>query len=130
MDEIIEGSKGDLINSIARNTKKNILTGGLRKLSNATLEARKEGKSSLESQKQQEHFCRQVSLRRGMRQEFDRSLGKVNYIHIERKNVTQIVVYIPLKTIFVTVEPELSMIKKLQVVNRIKRIITNLKKTS
>ena len=46
MDEIIEGSKGDLINSIARNTKKNILTGGLRKLSNATLEARKEGKSS------------------------------------------------------------------------------------
>ena len=46
MDEIIEESKGDLINSIARNTKKNILTGGLRKLSNATLEARKEGKSS------------------------------------------------------------------------------------
>ena len=90
----------------------------------------KEGKSSLESQKQQEHFCRQVSLRRGMRQEFDRSLGKVNYIHIERKNVTQIVVYIPLKTIFVTVEPELSMAKKLQIVNRIKRIITNLKKIS
>ena len=90
----------------------------------------KEGKSSLESQKQQEHFCRQVSLRRGMRQEFDRSLGQVNYIHIERKNVTQIVVYIPLKTIFVTVEPELSMTKKLQIVNRIKRIITNLKKIS
>ena len=90
----------------------------------------KEGKTSLESQKQQEHFCQQVALRREMRQEFDRSLGKVNYIHIERKNVTQIVVYIPLKTIFVTVEPELSMIKKLQVVNRIKRIITNLKKTS
>ena len=90
----------------------------------------KEGKSSLESQKQQEHFCRQVSLRRGVRQEFDRSLGQVNYIHIERKNVTQIVVYIPLKTIFVTVEPELSMTKKLQIVNRIKRIITNLKKIS
>ena len=90
----------------------------------------KEGKTSLESQKQQEHFCRQVSLRRGMRQEFDRSLGKVNYIHIERKNVTQIVVYIPLKTIFVTVEPKLSMAKKLEIVKKIKQVVRNLKKIS
>jgi len=90
----------------------------------------KEGKTSLESQKQQEHFCRQVALRRKMRQEFDMSLGKVSYVHIERKNVTQIVVYIPLKTIFVTVEPKLSMVKKLEIVNRIKRIVTNLKKIS
>ncbi len=90
----------------------------------------KEGKASLESQKQQEHFCQQVALRRGMRQEFDRSLGKVSYVHIERKNVTQIVVYIPLKTIFVTVEPELSMAKKLEIVKKIKRVVTNLKKIS
>ena len=90
----------------------------------------KEGKTSLESQKQQEHFCQQVSLRRGMRQEFDRSLGKVSYVHIERKNVTQIVVYIPLKTIFVTVEPKLSMAKKLEIVKKIKQVVRNLKKIS
>jgi len=90
----------------------------------------KEGKTSLESQKQQEHFCQQVALRREMRQEFDSSLGKVSYVHIERKNVTQIVVYIPLKTIFVTVEPKLSMAKKLEIVKKIKQVVRNLKKIS
>ena len=90
----------------------------------------KEGKTSLESQKQQEHFWQQVALRREMRQEFDRSLGKVSYVHIERKNVTQIVVYIPLKTIFVTVEPKLSMAKKLEIVKKIKQVVRNLKKIS
>ena len=38
----------------------------------------KTGKNSLESQRQEEHFCEQVSQRRKMRKEFDRPLGKVS----------------------------------------------------
>ena len=35
----------------------------------------KSGKTSLESQKQEENFCKQVAQRRKMRKEFDKSLG-------------------------------------------------------
>ena len=68
-----------------------------------------EGKTSLESQKQEEYFCRQVADRRKMRQEFDRPLGKVRYVHVEREKVTQFVIYTKRKTLFVTIEPELSI---------------------
>ncbi len=86
----------------------------------------KGGKTSLESQREQEHFCAQVALRRKMRKEFDKTLGKVNYVHIERENVTQIVVYTKTKTIFVTVEPNLSIEKKLKIIRRIKQIASSL----
>ena len=49
----------------------------------------KTGKNSLETQRQEEHFCKQVSQRRKMRKEFDRPLGKVRYVHVEREKVTQ-----------------------------------------
>ena len=86
----------------------------------------KKGKTSLESQKQQEHFCKQISERRKMRKEFDNTLGKVRYVHVERENVTQLVVYAKRKTIFVTVEPDLDIKSKIQIVNKIKKIISGL----
>jgi len=86
----------------------------------------KKGKTSLESQREQEHFCQQVNERRKMRNKFDNSLGKVRYVHVERENVTQIVVYTKRKTIFATAEPDLSIKKKLQVVNSIKRITSQI----
>ena len=86
----------------------------------------KKGKTSLESQKQQEHFCRQVAQRRMMRREFDRTLGKVRYVHVERDNVSQLVVYTPKRTVFVTTEPDLSLTKKTQIVTKVKKIIANI----
>ena len=53
----------------------------------------KEGKSSLESQKQEELFCKQVADRRKMRESFNDELGKVRFVNVEREKVTQIVVY-------------------------------------
>ena len=47
----------------------------------------KKGQTSLNSQREEEHFCAQVAQRRTMRKEFDRSLGKVRYIHVERERV-------------------------------------------
>ena len=86
----------------------------------------KEGKSSLESQKQEEHFCKQVADRRKMRQEFDKSLGKVRYVHVEREKVTQFVIYTKRKTLFVTIEPELSISRKMKIINSIKRITSSI----
>ena len=85
-----------------------------------------EGKTSLESQKQEEYFCKQVADRRKMRQEFDRSLGKVRYVHVEREKVTQFVIYTKRKTLFVTIEPELSISRKMKIITSIKRITANI----
>jgi len=81
----------------------------------------KEGKTSLKTQKEEEHFCRQVALRRKMRRQFDKSLGPVNYVHIERERVTQIVVYPKRKTVYVTIEPNIDIKRKLEIVELIKK---------
>lgn len=86
----------------------------------------KKGKSSLESQKEDEHFCMQVAERRKMREEFDARLGKVRYVHVERENVSMLVVYTKKHTILVTIEPELDIKKKMQMVNSIKKIASKL----
>jgi hypothetical protein len=86
----------------------------------------KTGKTSLESQRQEEHFCKQVSQRRKMRKEFDRQLGKVRYVHVEREKVTQFVIYTSRKTIFFTMEPEIKIQRKMNIVNQIKRITSSL----
>ena len=85
-----------------------------------------EGKTSLESQKQEEYFCKQVARRRKMRNEFDRQLGKVRYVHVEREKVTQFAIYTKRKIVFVTLEPELSIQRKMKGVNSIKRITANI----
>ncbi len=86
----------------------------------------KTGKTSLENQKEEEHFCKQVAMRRKMRCEFNRHLGKVRYVHVEREKVTQLVIYSKLKTIYFTVEPELSIDKKLRLIMRVKKISSHL----
>ncbi len=85
-----------------------------------------EGKTSLESQKQEELFCMQVADRRKMRHEFDNELGKVRYVNVEREKVTQIVVYSKKNTIFVTMEPEITLQKKTDIINNIKKLTSNL----
>ncbi|HET6458080.1 MAG TPA: DUF6659 family protein [Nitrosopumilaceae archaeon] len=81
----------------------------------------KEGKTSLKTQREEEHFCKQVALRRKMRKQFDKSLGPVNYVHIEREKVTQIVVYPKRKTVYVTIEPNINIKRKLEIVELIKK---------
>lgn len=86
----------------------------------------KKGKTSLKTQKEEEHFCKQIAQRRKMRKEFDKSLGKVRYVHVEREKVTQIVVYPKRKTVYFTLEPEMSVGKKLSITNRVKKITLHL----
>ena len=83
----------------------------------------KDRKTSLESQKQQEKFCKDAAKARKMREAYDKKLGKVRYVHTERENVTQITVYIKKYTIFITMEPELSVNKKLQIITKLKKCL-------
>ena len=86
----------------------------------------KTGKTSLKTQKEEEHFCKQVAQRRKMRKEFDKHLGKVRYVHVERERVTQMVIYTKRKSIYFTMEPELSITKKIRIVTRIKKMTSQL----
>ena len=86
----------------------------------------KEGKTSLESQKEQEKFCKEASERRQIRESYNDSLGKIRYVHLERENVTQITIYPKTCTILVTMEPELSIDKKLGIITKIKKITSDL----
>lgn len=86
----------------------------------------KSGKTSLKSQKEEEHFCKQVSQRRKMRSDFDKTLGLVRYVHVEREKLTQMVIYPKNFTVYFTLEPELSIDAKLKIMNKIKKITSNL----
>lgn len=86
----------------------------------------KTGKTNLKSQKEEEHFCKQVAQRRAMRKDFDKSLGKVRYVHVEREKVSQLVVYSKRNIIYFTVEPEMSINNKLKLVTRVKKITADL----
>ena len=86
----------------------------------------KSGKTSLKSQKEEEHFCQQVAQRRSMRKEFDRSLGKVRYVHVEREKVTQMVVYTKRNIIYFTMEPEMAIDKKIRLITKIKKLTADL----
>jgi hypothetical protein len=86
----------------------------------------KTGKTNLKSQKEEEHFCKQVAQRRAMRKEFDRSLGKVRYVHVEREKVSQMVVYAKRNIIYFTMEPEMPINTKIRLITKIKKLTTNI----
>jgi hypothetical protein len=82
----------------------------------------KSGKTSLKTQKEEEHFCQQVAQRRKMRKEFDRSLGKVRYVHVEREKITQMVIYTKKNIVYFTMEPEMPIDTKIRIITKIKKI--------
>jgi len=84
------------------------------------------GKTSLESQKEEEHFCKQVAQRRAMRQEFDQSLGKVRYVHVEREKVSQMVIYTKRNIVYFAMEPEMPIDTKIRLIAKIKKITSDL----
>ena len=80
------------------------------------------GKTNLKSQKEEEHFCKQVAQRRAMRKEFDKSLGKVRYVHVEREKVSQMVIYTKRNIVYFTLEPEMPIEEKIKIIMKIKKI--------
>ena len=62
-----------------------------------------------------------------MREEFDKTLGRVRFVNVERENISQIVMYAKTKSLFVTVEPEISINDKTKIISQIKKLTSNLK---
>ena len=86
----------------------------------------KTGKTNLKSQKEEEHFCKQVAQRRAMRKEFDKSLGKVRYVHVEREKVSQMVIYTKRNIVYITLEPEMPIEDKIKIIMKIKKITVDI----
>ena len=82
---------------------------------------------SLLKTKNEEKFCQDVTIRRKMREEFNKSLGKVRFVNVERENISQIVMYAKTKSLFVTVEPEISINDKTKIISQLKKLTANLK---
>ena len=82
---------------------------------------------SLLKTKTEEKFCQDVTVRRKMREDFDKSLGKVRFVNVERENISQIVMYAKTKSLIVTVEPEISIKDKTKIISQIKKLMANLK---
>ena len=82
---------------------------------------------SLLKTRNEEKFCEDVTVRRKMREEFDKSLGKVRFVNVERENISQIVMYAKTKSLFVTVEPEISIKDKNKIISQLKKLTSTLK---
>ncbi len=86
----------------------------------------KSGKNSLKSQREEEHFCKQVAKRRTMRTNFDGTLGKVRYVHVERERLTQVAIYPRNHTVYFTMEPEMAIREKLTIIGKVKKLASKL----
>jgi len=53
-------------------------------------------------------FYNQVSLRRNSREHFDDAYGKTEYIHIIRENMQQMILYLPMITIYLTLKKSIT----------------------
>ena len=82
---------------------------------------------SLLKTKNEEKFCQDVTVRRKMREQIDKTLGKVRFVNVERENISQIVMYAKTKSLFITVEPEVSINDKIKIISQIKKLTANLK---
>ncbi len=53
-------------------------------------------------------FYNQISQRRSSREHFDDAYGKTEYIHIIRENIQQMILYLPMITIYLTLEKSIT----------------------
>jgi len=117
----------NMVNSIFKLSKKVRFIGVISDSGKILLSEMKSDTYSLLKKENEEKFCKDVVKRKKMRKEFDKSLGKVRYVNVERENVSQIVTYVNSKSIFITVEPELTVDSKALLISKIKKITTSIK---
>jgi len=53
-------------------------------------------------------FYNQLGLRRSGREYFDDAYGKTDYVHIIRENMQQMILYLPMITIYLTLEKSIT----------------------
>lgn len=53
-------------------------------------------------------FYRQLNLRRDTREHFDVAYGKTDYVHITREKMQQMILYLPMITVYLTLEKSIT----------------------
>ena len=53
-------------------------------------------------------FYKQLNLRRDTREHFDDVYGKTDYVHITREKIQQMILYLPMITIYLTLEKSIT----------------------
>ena len=71
-------------------------------------------------------FYYQVGLRRSRREHFNDVYGETDYIHIVRKKMQQMMLYLPMLTIYLTIDQSSTCEDVKQISNRIQEINKNL----
>jgi len=88
------------------------------------VENSKDSTSFVETDAEKILFYHQLGTRRSKREDFDDICGETSYVHIQRKKIQQLVVYLPLVTIYLMIDnnvqpSELAVIaKNVQKINK------------
>ena len=69
-------------------------------------------------------FYYQVGLRRSRREHFNNTYGKTEYVHVMREKMQQLILYLPLITVYLTIDKSVSPDR----IARIAQNITNINK--
>jgi len=68
------------------------------------VENSKDSTSFVETDAEKILFYHQIGTRRSKREDFDDICGETSYVHIQRKKIQQLVVYLPLVTIYLMMD--------------------------
>jgi len=68
------------------------------------VENSKDSTSFVETDAEKILFYHQMGTRRSKREDFDDVCGETSYVHIQRKKIQQLVVYLPLVTIYLMID--------------------------
>lgn len=75
-------------------------------------------------------FYYQIGLRRSRREYFNDEYGPVSYVHIIREKMQQMTLYLPMITIYLTIDKEVSPEDVSQIANKIKDLNKDLISTA
>jgi hypothetical protein len=67
-------------------------------------------------------FYYQVALRRSRREHFNDVYGQTTYVHIHREKIQQLILYLPMLTIYITIDKDVLPDEIVKIVEKIKSI--------
>ena len=71
-------------------------------------------------------FYYQVGLRRGRREHFNDVYGQTDYVHITREKIQQLVLYLPMITVYLTLDKKMTLDEVSKLAEKIKNLDSKL----
>ncbi len=86
------------------------------------VENSKDSTSFVETDAEKILFYHQMGTRRSKREDFDDICGETSYVHIQRKKIQQLVVYLPLITIYLMIDNKVQPTELAAVAKNVQKI--------